>query len=161
MAAVLEGCLNDIPSIGFSLLDFSSKADFSACIPFVRFLAEKTLINGMPADTCLNVNIPKGSYSEINGIRVCRQTKGVWHEEFEKRTDPNNHDYYWLTGKFYNHEPMAEDTDEWALKHQFVSVVPVQADMTAYSSIPVLQSWELDKRHIGSVKELNVENRTN
>lgn len=144
MAAVIEGCLYEIPSIGFSLLDFSKNADFSVAIPYVRRITANALKNRIPADTCLNVNIPKVSENEIKGIRVCRQNKGVWREEFDKRLDPNQHEYYWLTGEFYNLEPHAEDTDEWALHHNFISLVPVQVDMTAYQSLPILREWKFD-----------------
>jgi 5'-nucleotidase len=141
MAATIEGCLYEIPSIGFSLLDFSRNPDFTAAKFYVEKVVENVLKNGIAPDTCLNVNIPKLPLNEINGIRICRQNKGVWREEFDKRLDPTNREYYWLTGEFYNLEPHAEDTDEWALHHKYVSIVPVQVDMTAYSSIDTLKNW--------------------
>ncbi len=135
MAAAIEGCMYDIPAIGFSLLDHSPKADFNPYIPYVKEITESILKNGLRRGTCLNVNIPKIPTSEIKGIRVCRQTRGYWQEEFDHRIDPNNHEYYWLTGEFFNEEPEADDTDEWALMNQYISVVPVQADMTCYKSM--------------------------
>jgi 5'-nucleotidase len=141
MAAAIEGCLYEIPAIGFSLLDFSKNADFTAAIPIVRKVVKNVLENGIDKGTCLNVNIPRLPASEIKGIKICRQNKGVWREEFDKRLDPNNREYYWLTGEFYNLEPHAEDTDEWALHHGYASIVPVQVDLTAYNSIDKLKSW--------------------
>jgi Predicted acid phosphatase len=141
MAAAIEGCLYEIPSIGFSLLDFSRTPDFSAAVKFIRQIVKNALENGIETDTCLNVNIPKLPYDQIKGVRICRQNKGVWREEFDKRLDPNNREYYWLTGEFYNLEPHADDTDEWALHHGYISIVPVQVDMTAYSSIGQLRQW--------------------
>jgi 5'-nucleotidase len=91
----------------------------------------------LPSGICLNVNIPSLPESEIKGVKICRQAKGNWKEEFEKRKDPMGRTYYWLTGMFQNHEPEANDTDEWALKNGFVSVVPVSVDMTAH--------WYMDK----------------
>jgi 5'-nucleotidase len=88
------------------------------------------------------VNIPKLPFDEIKGIRICRQNKGVWREEFDKRLDPNNREYYWLTGEFYNLEPEANDTDEWALHHHYISIVPVQIDLTAYESVERLKKWK-------------------
>lgn len=82
---------------------------------------------------CLNVNVPVGRPEQIKGVRVCRQARGYWKEEFYCRKDPRDRDYYWLTGDFLNAEPLAEDTDEWALKNGYVSVVPVQVDLTDYS----------------------------
>ena len=139
MAAAIEGCMYHIPAIGFSLLDHSHEADFSPYTGYVRTMIEKVMKNGLRRGTCLNVNIPKIPVGDIKGIRVCRQTRGYWIEEFDQRTDPNNRTYYWLTGDYFNEEPNAQDTDEWALKHQYVSVVPVQVDMTCYQSMDQLK----------------------
>lgn len=146
MAAAIEGCLYHIPSIGFSLLDFSRHPDFSASIRYTRMIVKNALETGIQLNTCLNVNIPKLSFDEIKGVRVCRQNKGVWREEFDKRLDPNDREYYWLTGEFYNLEPDAEDTDEWALHHKYISIVPVQVDLTAYKSIDQLKSWQFEEK---------------
>jgi 5'-nucleotidase len=146
MAAAIEGCLYEIPSIGFSLLDFSKNADFSSATTFVRKIVSNVLQDGIKPGICLNVNIPKLLANEIKGIRICRQNKGVWREEFDKRLDPNNREYYWLTGEFYNLEPHAEDTDEWALHHGYVSIVPVQVDLTDYKSMELLKKldWKVN-----------------
>lgn len=142
MAAAIEGCLYETPSIGFSLLDFSRTPDFSASIEYVRMIVGNALKHGIQRDTCLNVNIPKLAYDEIKGVRICRQNKGVWREEFDRRIDPSKREYFWLTGEFYNLEPEAEDTDEWALHHHYISIVPVHVDLTAYSSMEGLKQWE-------------------
>ena len=92
----------------------------------------------LPPGICLNVNIPAVDMKEIKGIRICRQSKGNWKEEFEKRKDPMGRTYYWLTGFYNNQEPDAEDTDEWALRNNYVSVVPVTVDMTAYAYLEKL-----------------------
>jgi len=141
LGAALEGCLNGIPSIGFSLISFDADADFSAAITFSRRIAAMVLENGLPMHIGLNVNIPYISEKEIKGIRVCRQTMGFWQEEFEHRIDPAGKDYYWLTGQFYNHEPNAEDTDEWALEHNYVAIVPIRTDMTCYSTLELIKNW--------------------
>ena len=141
MAAAIEGCLYEIPSVGFSLLDYSNDAEFSTSIPFVKMVVQNVLNNNMSSDICLNVNIPKVPLEKIRGVRICRQNKGVWREEFDRRLDPKNKEYYWLTGEFYNLEPEAEDTDEWALHNNYVSVVPVQVDLTSYKHISELKSW--------------------
>lgn len=132
MAAAIEGCLYGINSVGFSLNDFSRKADFSVCRKYIRLVMQKLAEMPLPEGICLNVNIPSINENEIRGIMICRQSKGNWKEEFEKRKDPMGKTYYWLTGMFQNHEPDAEDTDEWALTNGFVSVVPVSVDMTAH-----------------------------
>ena len=115
-------------------------ADFSSFEPFILQITREALKNGLPHATCLNVNAPTG---KIVGVRVVRQCDGRWTKEFEKRTDPHGRAYFWLTGGFENHEPEAEDTDEWALEHGFVSVVPTKIDLTAYQAIEVVGKWKL------------------
>ncbi|MFW6371229.1 MAG: 5'/3'-nucleotidase SurE, partial [Bacteroidota bacterium] len=132
MAAAMEGALYEIPSIGFSLLDWRTDADFSISKPYIQQLILKIIKHKYLDGICLNVNIPAVTKDEIQGIKICRQTKGHWIEEFEQRTDPHGREYYWLTGEFHNREPEAEDTDEWALINNYISVVPVHVDMTAY-----------------------------
>ncbi len=142
MAAAIEGCINQIPSIGFSLLSLEQDADFSTAELFTGKVIEKVLQNGIPQNTCLNVNIPYVTYEQIAGIKICRQNKGYWQEEFDKRTDPSGRSYYWLTGEFYNAEPEARDTDEWALENNYVSVVPTHIDLTCYRTLEDMKSWE-------------------
>jgi len=139
MAAALEGCLYGITSAGFSLNSFSPAADFSVCRDYIRIVMKRLTEKSLPRGICLNVNIPAVEPEKIKGIKICRQSRGNWKEEFEKRKDPMGKTYYWLTGRFNNHEPEAQDTDEWALANNFVSVVPVSVDMTAHSFIDELK----------------------
>lgn len=139
MGVTIEGCLKGIPSIGFSLCSYDSDADFEPTLPYVRRIVEETLANGLPAGTCLNVNIP--SQKEIKGTRVCRQAKGDWTNEWKKNTHPRGGNYYWLTGSYNNQEPEAEDTDQWALAHNYIAVTPIQVDMTAYTFVDNLNNW--------------------
>lgn len=140
MSAAVEGAIEGIPSIGFSLDNFTYKAEFSNCLPYVRSVAKQVLEHGLPAGTLLNVNFP---HDEIKGIKICRQANAKYAEEFDERLDPHNRNYYWLTGVFQNNDN-GEDTDVWALKHQFASVVPVQFDLTAHHMIPTLNSWNFN-----------------
>ena len=141
MAAAIEGCLYGISSVGFSLNDFSSSADFSVCRKTIRTVMEHLSRNPLPEGVCLNVNIPSVPEDTIKGIKICRQAKGNWKEEFEKRKDPMGKTYYWLTGHFHNQEPEASDTDEWALANNWVSIVPVSVDMTAHGYLNELEKW--------------------
>lgn len=141
MAAAIEGCLYHIPSIGFSLLDYTSNPDFSAAIHFGREVVRNVIENGLSNGTCLNVNFPLLRIDEIKGIKICRQNSGVWKEEFDKRTDPHGRDYYWLTGYYHNNEPEATDTDEWALNNGYISIVPIKIDITSYKELERLNSW--------------------
>jgi len=138
MSAAVEGSLEGIPSIGFSLLDYAHNADFSEAEIYIRKVTKSVLRNGMDRGVCLNVNLPKiVDGKPIKGIKVCRQANANWEEEFEERIDPKGRTYYWLTGKFVNYDK-GTDTDEWALANHFVSVVPVQFDVTAYPTISSL-----------------------
>ncbi len=143
MSAAVEAGIEGIPAIGFSLLDYNWNADFEPCRKFVKKIAAEVLQKGLPDGVILNVNLPKLQESEIKGIKICRQAKAYWEEKFDKRTNPMGKDYYWLTGKFVNQDN-GEDTDEWALAQGYVSVVPVQFDLTAHHAIQTLNSWGLN-----------------
>jgi 5'-nucleotidase len=132
MSAALEASIESIPSIGFSLLDLSIEADFTAAKKYARILVEHVLNNKQKdRHLCLNVNIPKGVEKLIKGIKICKQAYAKYEEEFDERKDPHGRRYYWLTGEFINFDK-AKDTDVWALKNNFVSVVPVHFDLTNY-----------------------------
>ena len=134
MSAAIEGAMEGIPSIGFSLCNYAHDADFEACRPFIRHIVQASLKDTFPEHTALNVNFPDLKVEEIKGIKVCRQAMARWQEEFENRKDPRGRDYFWLSGNFTNLDA-GEDTDEAALAKGFVSVVPCHFDLTAYSSL--------------------------
>ncbi|QNL49976.1 5'/3'-nucleotidase SurE [Olivibacter sp. SDN3] len=140
MSAAVEGAIESIPSVGFSYDDHTLDADFDKCRPYVREIAKQVLKNSIQQGTLLNVNFPQGN---IKGVKVCRQADAKWAEEFEEREDPYHRPYYWLTGKFVLND-RGEDTDVWALRNGFVSLVPVQFDMTAHHAIPQLNAWSFD-----------------
>jgi 5'-nucleotidase len=127
MGAVFEGCANRISSVGFSLCDHSWDADFSHAVPYIKSIIEKVLKEPLPNNTCLNVNIPAG---EIKGVKICRQANGCWKEEFKSKKDKNGLTEYWLTGEFCNEEPLSEDTDDWALAHHYISIVPCNINIS-------------------------------
>ena len=134
MGAAIEGCTVGVPSVGFSLLHHSLKADFSMGLPFVRSIVEKVLASGLPHGVCLNVNIPAKVVPE--GVKVCRAARGHWSEEYRRYLDPNGKPFYWLTGRFCNDEPDAVDTDEYWLSHNYISVVPATPDQTDFGAMP-------------------------
>ena len=139
MGAAIEGCLHGVSSIGFSLCDYGSDADFTKAKIWAARIFQSVVENGLPHFTCLNVNIPKG---EVKGIEVCRQTSGKWVEELEKRTDPHQREYYWLSGYFKNFEPDVAGTDIHALENQMVSVVPITVDMTCHQTLQKMKNWK-------------------
>ena len=142
MSAAVEAGIEGVPAIGFSLLDFNYKADFKQGKEFVKRITLNALKNGIPEATVLNVNIPKLKKEHIKGIKICRQANGYWREDFDKRKSPFGKEYYWLSGEFVNKDK-GEDTDIWALENGYVSIVPVQFDLTAHHMIQKLNSWDL------------------
>ena len=142
MSAAVEAGIEGIPAIGFSLLDYDWNADFDAIKSSIRKITLEVLEKGMPENIVLNVNFPKLKENEIKGIKICRQAKAIWMEKFDKRITPQGKDYYWLTGEFVNQDK-GEDTDEWALENGYISVVPVQFDLTAHHTIQQLNTWNL------------------
>lgn len=142
MSAAVEAGIEGIPAVGFSLLDYSWDADFEPFKSYVKNIAQHVLQNGLPEGVILNVNFPKLKKEAIKGIKICRQAKATWVEEFDKRTNPMGKEYYWLSGEFVNQDK-GEDTDEWALHNGYISVVPVQFDLTAHHAIATLNNWNL------------------
>ena len=126
------------------MLDYNYDANFAPSEDFIKTITLNVLNNGLPKGVVLNVNIPNLSKKAIKGIKVCRQAKANWVEKFDKRQNPQGKDYYWLTGEFVNLDK-GEDTDEWALKEGYISVVPVQFDMTAHHFIQQLNSWSFNE----------------
>ncbi|MFH1161548.1 MAG: 5'/3'-nucleotidase SurE [bacterium] len=141
MAAVFEGAMAGVPSIGFSLLNSQMDADFSAARSLVHGIIRGVMKNQLPEGVCLNVNIPHVPAKEIKGIRICRQAGGTWQEDFDVRKDPGGREYYWMRGVFARIGD-GEDTDEWALENNYVSVVPVNFDFTDYPAMEVLRNWD-------------------
>ena len=142
MSAAVEGAMEGIPSIGFSLCSFEADADFSVAIDVAKSIVKAALKNGMPEGVCLNVNIPDVPKGELKGIKVCRQAHAFWEDSFDKRKDQFNRDYYWLTGQFLDVD-QAEDTDLYWIEKGYATVVPTQFDMTQHKAIKEVEKWEL------------------
>lgn len=132
MSAAVEAAIESIPSAGFSLLDYSIDADFAGARAYARKVVEHMLSTKMDKHTVLNVNIPPLPADHLKGLKICRQAYAKYEEDFIVRQDPHGHQYYWLTGEFVNFDK-GKDTDVWALANGYVSVVPVQFDLTHYA----------------------------
>ncbi len=141
MAAVIEASIDKIPAIGFSLNDYSHHAKFHHAEIFIKEIAQGVLLRGLPESVCLNVNIPKISNEEIKGIRVCRQAKGSWVEEFDERVDPRGRNYYWITGVFSNPDHQ-KGTDIHAMENNYIAVVPMSFDLTAHNAISYINKFD-------------------
>ncbi|GAA5028857.1 5'-nucleotidase SurE [Marivirga lumbricoides] len=144
MSAAIEGAVEGVPSIGFSLCDYGHDADFDHTLPYVKAIAEQVLKTGLPKYTTLNVNFPPKRNEDLKGVKICRQAHAKWQEEFDQRYDPNGRRYFWMAGNFVNHDK-GEDNDEWAIANNYVSVVPCQFDLTAHHTISVLNDeWDIN-----------------
>lgn len=141
MSAAVEGSLEGVPSVGFSLDNHSLDADFSSCEAVVKKVVNQLLTQPIGKGYSLNVNIPNVPKEEIKGIKVCRQAKAYWDETFDERKDPNGGSYYWLTGEFV-YQDKGEDTDIWALRNSYVSIVPTKFDLTDYDAVDLLKNWD-------------------
>jgi 5'-nucleotidase len=145
MSAAIEGALEGLPSIGFSLCDFSSKAEFDHVEEWVEKIARQVLENGIPKGIALNVNFPHKQNEPIQGIKICRQADAKWQEEFKERFDPTGRKYFWMAGNFVNFDK-GEDNDEWAIANNYVSIVPCQYDLTAHHAISQInKNWDWEK----------------
>jgi len=143
MSAAVEAAIESIPSIGFSLLDYSLDADFSGARKYARIIVEQ-MLKGVPdKHTVLNVNFPAIPVDELKGIKVCRQAYAKYEEDLLERDDPHGRKYYWLTGEFVNFDE-GKDTDVWALANNYISLVPVQFDLTHYKLKDQLEKdWDI------------------
>lgn len=138
MAAALEGAIDDIPAIGFSLCDYAADADFSHTLKYVESITKQVLEKGLPSGIALNVNMPAIDKGPLKGIKVCRQAHARWKEAFDERVDPYGGKYFWMAGDFHYLDD-GDDNDISAIKNNYVSVVPTQADMTAHTVIRELK----------------------
>ena len=141
IGAAIEGALHGIPSIGFSLCDHATDADFEPSLPYFEQIIAKTLQSSMPKDICLNVNAPKG---EVKGIRACRQADGRWANDFGKTEAPRANDYYWLIGDFMFLNDNDMKADQCAIENGYITVVPLQFDMTAYKALDFCSQYETE-----------------
>jgi 5'-nucleotidase len=143
MSAAIEGAIEGLPAVGFSLCDYSSEADFSHVGEHVQKIAQEVLTRGLPNGVALNVNIPPKQHQNIKGIKICRQARAKWEEQFDVRRDPTGRKYFWMAGNFVNFDK-GEDNDEWAIANNYVSVVPCQYDLTAHHAISILNDeWDI------------------
>ena len=137
IGAVLEGCMKDVPSVGFSLRTRKESCNFLPYRQVVLDTVAYVLERGLPQGVCLNVNFPEVD-SQLEGVSVCRMARGNWVEEWESAGGET----FRLTGRFVNLEPEAEDTDYWALDHGRASITPLRIDATAYPVLPGLKVLE-------------------
>ena len=136
-ADCVKGCLQGIPSIGFSVCTHNpSASDFDACMPHVTEITRRVIERRLPDGVCLNVNFPKGGV--VKGFRRARACRGRWTEEYAHYTSPEGKPFYILTGKYENHEPEATDTDLYWNAQGYGSVVPVTPDLDYSGTLDIM-----------------------
>jgi len=142
MGAALEACAVGVPAIGYSLLDVTKEADFSAAVAYTRSITEEVLANPMPRGVVLNVNIPKSL--DLKGVKVCRQGIGQWINEFHYVEGDENTDeaVFQVTGEYSYLEPEATDCDEYWLNNGYVTIVPNSVDYTDYGHLNTFKYLE-------------------
>lgn len=143
MSAAIEGAIEGTPAVGFSLCDYSAEADFTHLGDSIKNISGQVLSKGLPKGVALNVNFPKKQSKPIRGIKICRQARAKWQEEFDLRKDPAGRPYFWMAGNFVNFDK-GEDHDEWAIVNNYASIVPCQYDLTAHHAISILNDeWDI------------------
>lgn len=143
MSAAIEGAIEGTPAIGFSLCEYGPDADFGHVREYVRSIATQVLKTKLPRGTALNVNFPAKSDQPLQGMKICRQARAKWQEDFDERIDPYGRRYFWLVGDFVNLDK-GENTDVWALENNYVSVVPCVFDLTAHHAVSILNNeWDI------------------
>jgi 5'-nucleotidase len=145
VAAAMEAAINGIPGIAMSIdANHRAEIDFSPAAEIAARLARRVLADGLPPDTFLNVNVPDLPFEQFQGARITRLGKRIYRDELIARQDPSGRNYYWIGGEPPTGSSEEEGTDVWAVTHQFVSITPVQMDMTSHALIARLKAWETD-----------------
>jgi 5'-nucleotidase len=141
VAAAMEAALSDVPALAVSLDASTDARDYTFAAEVAARLAARVLQNGLPPSTCLNVNVPARPASEIRGVRVTRLGYRIYRDELIERSDPRGRAYYWIGGEPPTGRVEVEDTDIWAVAHNFVSITPLQFDLTAHAHLKDIEAW--------------------
>jgi len=139
VTAAIEAVIAGVPGMAVST-EAQSPADFELTARAAAHIVGAAARHGLPANTLLNVNVPP---APIKGLRITRQGLRVYRDELVERRDPRGRPYYWIGGEMPT--GIAEEgTDFWALEHGYVSLTPLQLDLTAYKVMPALEQWQID-----------------
>ena len=139
VTAALESVIANVPGMAVST-EWREPADYAQAGRVAAVVAQAVARHGLPPGVALNVNVPRGA---IKGIRFTRQGWSIFRDKLVERVDPRGRPYYWIGGD----RPTGvvdEGTDFWAMEHGYVSITPLQLDLTAHSALPALMEWKLD-----------------
>jgi 5'-nucleotidase len=141
VSAATEGTILGIPSFAISLTTFID-ADFTYAAKFAKKLAPLMLANKLPKGTFLNVNVPNVPEAEIRGVAITRIGTAIYEDKYDKRIDPRNRVYYWLTGSKLEIEE-SSDVDDGAIEQNMVSITPIHYDLTNHRMLEKLKKWRI------------------
>jgi 5'-nucleotidase len=144
VTAAMEAVIGGVPGMGVSLHTpegFHGKLDYSTAAKVARRVATNLLAQGLPEGVLLNVNVPYLKEEELKGYTITRQGLRVYRDALDARTDPRGRPYYWIGGEFPIGVP-EEGTDYGAIKAGYVSITPMQLDLTAWKAMEKLKKWE-------------------
>lgn len=143
VTAAMEAVIAGVPAVAVSL-EFPEEGqepvDYGPAARAARRVVEKVLTHGLAPDTLLNVNVPYRSDEQLRGYRLTRQGLRVYHSRLDRRLDPRKKPYYWIGGDAPTGVPEA-GTDVGALAEGFVSITPLQLDLTAYRVLRDMEAW--------------------
>ena len=148
VTAAMEGAIFGIRSLAFSLNgsdEAPQPVDYAPAAQVARVIARQVLAQSLPANTLLNVNIPALPFEQIRGYRITRQGTRIYRDRLVQREDPRGRPYYWIGGDAPTGVPEA-GTDFGALDAGFVSITPIQLDLTAYGFMAELEKWTWDEK---------------
>lgn len=143
VSAAREAAIMDVPAIAISVTSHDAR-DFTFASKVIKMVALKVAEHGLPKGTLLNVNVPNVPEDEIAGILVTKQSKAKWDDIYEKRIDPYGKEYYWLTGKLVEIETEL-DTDQRAIRNNYVSLTPIHFDLTDYDTFKKMKEWNIER----------------
>ncbi len=150
VTAAMEATIWGYPAVAVSLEspeNLVGPADYRSASWAAGVVARSVNHYGLPPNVLLNVNVPYLPLNEIQGLRVTRQGLRVYHDKMDMRLDPRGRPYYWTAGDVPTGLP-ERGTDIGVLAEGFVSVTPIQLDLTAYHAIPDLNAWDWEQEPI-------------
>lgn len=152
VSAAFEAVIWHKPAIAFSLTDHSENADYSAAAAIATQVVALGLHDRLPPLTLLNVNIPQLPIDQIKGFRIVRQGLRTYNDELVTRIDPKGKPYYWIGGPAPTGDTTEEGTDIWATAAGYVSITPIDLDMTNHSMLLEMSNWGLSKLKAGDME---------
>jgi len=145
VTAAMEGAIWALPAVAVSLESpenhLAAGIDYGPAARVARRVVESVIAHDIPDHTLLNVNVPYLPDDQIRGFIVTRQGLRIYRDQLIKRDDPRHRPYYWIGGEAPTGVP-DEGTDFGALSKGYVSITPLQLDLTDYQAVEALKMWE-------------------